>query len=255
MPGTMGGHMEYSHTVADWAQSFGSVFTALAFGLAIYKLLQAGKARRAAEADALKAQIAADAKSLQAKQVEIYQRLEIESNVVFQFEATNKSILPLFKTHLAPVDALTRGDDEAQAEARLIARKYYEICCNLFEVAARLRRLGYLEPEVFGSWVAWYFDTLCEWGFRALWADLRDNYTSHLRDETFDRFVEELIQAWDIPQGLSPSTDLCQPTDIVEELRTRLYDYIGARHDCKDVKEWLANVRKINMPPHPNAFR
>ncbi len=241
--------MEYSHTVADWAQSFGSVFTALAFGLGIFQFVRARKERRAAEAE-----------SLQAKQIEIYQRLEIESNVVFQFEAANKSTLPLFKTHLAPPNALTLGDDEAQAQARLIARKYYEICCNLFEIAARLRRIEYLEPEVFGSWVAWYFDTLCEWGFRALWADLRDNYTVHLRDETFDTFVAELILEWDTPQSLSPSTDLCQSAEVIERLRIRFYEYVGnfcgkGDEGCDIVKNWLENASKTAIPPHPNAFR
>lgn len=236
--------MEYSHVVADWAQSFGSVFTALAFGLALYQLWRSGKASRRAEAEALAA-----------KQVEIYQRLEIESNAVFQFEAANKTVVPIFKSHLAPADALTRGDEESQAEARLIARKYYEICCNLFEIAARLKRRDYVEEEVFGSWVAWYFDTLCEWGFRALWADLRDNYTVHLRADIFDPFVAELIRNWDIPHAASPGADLSMPPQTIEALRTRFYEHIGRVFDCRTVSEWLTDARAMALPPHPQAFR
>lgn len=248
--------MEYSHVVADWAQSFGSVFTALAFALAIYQLVQAGKARRAAEAKSLKAQLAAEAESLKAKQIEIYQRLEIESNVVFQFEAANKTVVPLFKSHLAPADALTRGDAITQAEARLIARKYYEICCNLFEIAARLKRHSYVEDEVFGSWVAWYFDTLCEWGFRALWADLRDNYTIHLRADVFDPFVDELIRTWDIPHASKPATDdLSMPPETVEALRASFYEHVGRVFDCHAVSRWVTDTRRTPMPDHPQSFR
>ena len=43
-----------------------------------------------------------DAKSLKTQRIEIYQRLEIESNSVFKFEAENKDILPEFKTRLGP---------------------------------------------------------------------------------------------------------------------------------------------------------
>ncbi len=236
--------MEHSHTVADWAQSFGSIFTALAFALAVYQLrLSRGSQRKA------------DAESLAAKQVEIYQRLEIESNAVFLFEAANKTVVPIFKTHLAPNDALTRGDASSQAEARLIARKYYEICCNLFEIAARLKRRDHVEEEVFGSWVAWYFDTLCEWGFRALWADLRDNYTVQMRADIFDPFVAELIVAWDIPHGAAPAADLCMPPEVIEGLRTRFYEHVGQVFDCHTVSTWLSDARDTAIPRHPMAFR
>ncbi len=233
-----------SHIIADWAQAFGSAVTALAFILALYQLRLARRAQREASREAL-----------EAKQVEIYQRLEIESNAVFQFEAANKTVVPLFKTHLAPPDALTRGDAVNQSEARLIARKYYEICCNLFEIAARLKRHGYVPDEVFGSWVAWYFDTLCEWGFRALWADLRDNYTVHLRESIFDPFVHDLIRDWDMPHAASPRPDLCMPPETVEALRTKFYAHIGEVFECDTVTNWLSEVRAAPILRHPLAFK
>ena len=46
-----------------------------------------------------------DAKGLRTQRIEIYQRLEIESNAVFKFEAENKDILPEFKTRLEQLAA------------------------------------------------------------------------------------------------------------------------------------------------------
>jgi hypothetical protein len=147
----------------------------------------------------------ADAQAAEARKIQIYQTLEIESNTIFRFEAEHKYILPQFKEHLAPIGLFERtdildndGTKVTRDEMQLIARKYYEVTCNLFEVAARMRDKGFADPEVFGSWVAWYFDTVCEWGFRAAWAGLRDNYTPELRG-MFDETLEDLVKLWDIP--------------------------------------------------------
>jgi len=62
-----------------------------------------------------------------------------------------------------------------------VVQKYYEQTMNLFEMAARFRRKRIIEPEVYGSWVIWFHDTLNEWAFRALWPELKQNYTPELR--------------------------------------------------------------------------
>ncbi|MEE2878458.1 MAG: hypothetical protein VX593_05580, partial [Pseudomonadota bacterium] len=61
------------------------------------------------------------------QKIEIYQRLELQSGSVFAFEADNKDVVALFKTHLAPVLPQQFGkpeDDTDLDEAKLIVRKY-----------------------------------------------------------------------------------------------------------------------------------
>lgn len=196
-----------------------------------------------------------DAKSLKTQRIEIYQRLEIESNSVFKFEAENKDVLPEFKTHLGPPASafLARADED---DDRLVARKYYENCCNLFEVAARLRAADVIDPPVFCSWLAWYFDTLTEWGFRALWADLRDNYTPDLR-AFFDPFVERLIASWDIPHEKAAAGDAARgvPPAELDRVRAAFYRHVGDLLDCDIVRAWLETV-ETGRPAsvHPLAY-
>src|SRR5690606_27046542 len=105
-----------------------------------------------------------EAKAPSAQRIEIYQRLEIESNRVFEFEARHPQLVPMMKRRLAPVHSLDElnvqneyGDRMDAQQIAMIARKYYEMNCNLFEIAARLRKLDLIDADVFGSWVAWYF--------------------------------------------------------------------------------------------------
>ena len=233
---------QISEAAGNWGQVAASLFAGLAFILTLFQF-------RHSASDVL-----------EARQTEIYQRLEFESMSVFRFEAENKAVVPQFKTHLAPPDFMGppsgAAERRAREEAQLCARKYYEITCNLFEIAARLRKKdGYMDPEVFGSWVAWFFDTLCEWGFRAAWADLRENYTTHLRDDVFDVFVAELIRDWDIPHAADPAKDLCMPDETVAALRRRFYERVGLQFKCKEIEKWLDAARPGDLPAHPQAFR
>jgi hypothetical protein len=188
-------------------------------------------------------------KALVAQRAEIYQRLEIESNAIFKFEAENKDIVPRFKEQLGPSRQAFAALLEAEPDDFLVARKYYENTCNLFEVSARLRNQGIVDHTVFGSWVAWYFDTLLEWGFRAVWADLRDNYTPDLRD-IFDTFVERLVKEWDLPHA----DDKAVPRDI-EKLREDFYGHVGDLFNCDEVRGWIEEARRTAPESrHPLAY-
>ena len=208
------------------------------------------------------------------QKIEIYQRLELQSGSVFAFEADNKDVVALFKTHLAPVLPQQFGkpeDDTDLDEAKLIVRKYYEISCNLFEVAARLRRRDIVDHEVFASWVAWFFDTAGEWGFRALWHDMRDNYTPDLRD-VFDRTVDELIAEWDIPYAKgefdafaeaapaghkrTSAADLTVSDEIIDAKRKQFYKRLAKVFDCPAIENWIeSSANEPERPAHPLAFR
>lgn len=211
---------------------------------------------------------------LENQKIEIYQRLEEQSKSVFQFEAEHRQTVALCKSNLAPqrlegmsgTPASPLSDDDAQ----LIARKFYEITCNLFEVAARLRRKDVVDHEVFASWVAWFFDTAIEWGFRAIWHDLRSNYTSDLRD-VFDPIVEELILAWDIPHAEGRFDGYAQPTpagearvrtaalevkaERIDAIEDAFYKRLAKIFECEAVGTWLKNSARPDAAAHPLAFQ
>lgn len=232
-----------AYYVGAYGQAIGSLATAAAVIVAALEFRRADRRDAEAEKD-----------ELETRQLEIYQRLELESMRVFEYEAQYRSVIHWYKTDVAadgppPFDMNLR-------EANLCARKYYEMCCNLFEVAIRLRgkNCDYIENDVFGSWVAWFFDTTREWGFRAIWAELRDNYTHSLRADVFDPYVFELITAWDQPQAVAPRAELTMPNDIVEPIRTRFYADIGTKFACTDAAQWLEVSRSAPPPLHPRAF-
>lgn len=219
------------------------------------------------EADALHAENAAA--QLSARRIEIYQRLEIESNRVFEFEARHPQLVPMMKRRLAPAASLgdlvvqnEYGDRMDARQIAMIARKYYEMNCNLFEIASRLRKLELVDHDVFGSWAAWYFDTATEWGFRALWHDLRDNYTADLR-AIFDPICISLIDKWDVPHSrnaldpivVGPDGLADVPADAVEAERTAFYAYMADSFDCQQIRGWLQRVKDTALPiEHPLAY-
>lgn len=255
-------------TVADKAQIAGIIIQTSALIWAIWQFrLESTRRRLAQEAENLLRRDN-EAKALSAQRIEIYQRLEIESNRVFEFEARHPQLVPMMKRRLAPVHSLDElnvqneyGDRMDARQIAMIARKYYEMNCNLFEIAARLRKLDLIDADVFGSWVAWYFDTGTEWGFRALWADLRDNYTADLRG-IFDPLCVALIAAWDVPHAegrLSPVRADSSLPDVTEEeverRRGAFYEQIGTLLACPVISGWIRKVDESQLPqPHPMAY-
>jgi hypothetical protein len=229
--------------VGNWGQAAGSLFTALAFWLA-YREFKRSEAR----------DTEAEKDELETRQLEIYQRLELESMSVFRYETEYRSMIHWYKTQLAPVDP--PPFDAPIEEANLCARKYYEMSCNLFEIAIRLREknANYVEDDVLGSWVAWFFDVTCEWGFRAVWADLRDNYTHTLRADVFDPYVSEWIETWDQAHAAEPIAELRIPDDVLESMRARFYSSLGERFGCDAARHWLDQSRALPFPVHPRAF-
>ena len=192
--------------------------------------------------------------NLEAREIEIYQRIEIESFKVFRYEADYRNTIRWYKTNLAPYGH--SGFDASVEESNLCARKYYEMTCNLFEIAIRLREKNcdYIEDEVFGTWITWFFDVCCEWGFRAVWADLRDNYTNTLRSEVFDPLVEELIRLWDEPHAANPQLELRQSELVLKPMREHFYSKMCGRFGCVASKIWpKPSLEEPNLK-HPRAY-
>ena len=148
------------------------------------------------------------------QKIELYHRLESGSIELFKFEAAHGEIL-------APFLELTRSTTAPTEEDRRIKRKFYEQTMNLFEMAARFRKKNIIEREVYGSWVIWYYDTLCQWGFREEWPDLRQNYTPEPR-AIFDRFVLEFDATED---------------DAVR--KRRFFRHVSEITNCPVIARWL----------------
>lgn len=255
-------------SLGDLIQSAGFIAAVLAVVIESWRY-------RKGQRDAIEQRKKDDRDAFEARKIEIYQRLEIESNRVFEFEARHPELVPEMKRRLAPPSGIegmiVRDEYKEKMEPRqiaMIARKYYEMNCNLFEIAARLRKNRLIDDDVFGSWVAWYFDTCTEWGFRALWADLRDNYTADLR-AIFDPLCGTLVTAWDKPHadgtlGVGAMIDGVPDvtSDELEARREEFYRDVAStigneRKDgpCLVILGWLTKVKESPLPAeHPLAY-
>lgn len=145
---------------------------------------------------------------------ENYMRLELASNDLFRFEADNAATL-------APFGEPVKPQGPVDPAAARFARAFHFMTLNLFEISVRLRKTKTIAPEVFGSWVAWYYDTLTSWFFRDEWPDLRRNYTQEIR-AAFDPFVA----------GFDPAED-------DDARRKRFFVHVGKVMNCAIIKEWL----------------
>jgi hypothetical protein len=121
-------------------------------------------------------------------------------------------------------DEVAKQQFETYEQQRLITRKFYEQTLNLFEMATRFRNKGIIEPEVFGSWVIWFYDTLIQWGFRDQWPDLRQNYTPDLR-RVFNRFIAEFDAA-----------------ENAQERKHRFFQHVASITRCSVIRNWLSEL-------------
>lgn len=147
---------------------------------------------------------------------EIYQRLELASNELFEFEAEHPEI------------ARALWDDDVGGDAvDVVIEAHVSRILNLFEMAARFRKQGIVPPEVFGSWVIWYWHLCTRPAFGALWSgDLRLNYVPTLR-EIMDFGVRLHAK---------------QPGDEGGK-RREFFEFVGAKLSCKAVRGWLEDAR------------
>lgn len=107
-----------------------------------------------------------------------YLQLEVQSSEVFKYEAE----------HAVAIDHLRQRVDPGiyppnDLQARALAKNFYFQSLNLFEVCSKFRREGVIYPDVYASWVAWFWDIAGDWYFRSIWiSELRQNYTREVRD-------------------------------------------------------------------------
>lgn len=128
-----------------------------------------------------------------------YLNLEVNSSEVFKYAAERAELMKPFRCESPPPGLRARKNYEEGCEVTL---NLYFQSLNLFEVCARFRRQGIIEPQVFASWVAWFYELLDDWYFRKVWdKELRANYTRDVR-AIFDVGCEILAE-----HGLGPRSE------------------------------------------------
>jgi hypothetical protein len=144
-----------------------------------------------------------------------YQRLELASNELFRFSASNAAVLVRYQ-------AIEKSSDSDLSDVeKVIANNHIYQTLNLFEMAVRFRHKRLFDDDVFGSWVMWYYEIVGSWYFRETWKEIRSNYTSELRS-IFDKPVEEF-----------------DPRAADEVRRKQFFTHVAQVLHCPRVKQWL----------------
>lgn len=176
-----------------------------------------------------------------------YLNLEVASSEVFKYEAEQDLKLRPFRT--VYVDAAERAVLIDMPEAKIAYNLYFQTL-NLFEVCARFRRQDIIEHQVFASWVAWFYDTLDDWYFRAMWSDFRSNYTDDVRD-IFDLGILIFTEHGEIPSG-----DEDEESVRDANRKRAFYTAVAGQMQCTEIDGWLTRTEKkaTAAPPLRGPF-
>jgi GNAT superfamily N-acetyltransferase len=148
-----------------------------------------------------------------------YLQLELASIEVFKYKAACWYSIEWAMTGENP-------EKRALGQIREEADQYFYQCLNPFEIASRFRKEGVIVPEIYASWVAWFFETLEFPYFREQWTDAyRDNYTLEVR-EIFDAGVALGWRA-----GANPNV-----------LREAFYASVADIIACDEIRHWRVPV-------------
>jgi hypothetical protein len=154
-----------------------------------------------------------------------YLNLETNSSAVFQYAAENAALMEPMRCPDRPAK-LPRG--KRYEEACEATRNLYFQSLNLFEVCARFRRQDIIEPQVFASWVAWFYELQDDWFFRSIWKEeLRSNYTRDVR------------AIFDI------GTEIFESVPDAGKKEAAFYDAVAEiMDDCPDIRGWQGELEK-----------
>jgi GNAT superfamily N-acetyltransferase len=148
---------------------------------------------------------------------ETYQRLELASIDLFRFEADHiEAIRPIWEVSV-PIPP------QGSAE-HMVAMDYVCQMLNLFEMAIRLRKEKVVPPEVFGSWVIWYYNLANAPHFHTIWDQVMWDYTSDLRYIMNEGVVLAKTETQD---GVR---------------RRRFFRHVASGLKCPAIGQWLARV-------------
>ena len=156
-----------------------------------------------------------DERELRIEKSTAYLRLELASIDVFKYKAAHWEALQW-------AEHGKKHSDRPEAHLEEEADQFFYQCLNLFEICSRFRNEGIIEPSIYGSWVAWFYEVLESRFFRWKWyEEYCDNYTDELRS-IFNFGIDEID--W------TDSDDRAR--------RERFYKGVGAIVDCPIIKNW-----------------
>ncbi len=174
----------------------------------------------------------AAARALRVERSQAYLQLEIASIDTFRFRA---------EYAYAIVWSLD-GSNPKRLRKDILAEQvdqYYYQCLNLFEVVSRFRKEKVIAPEIYASWVAWFFEVLEVRYFREQWRyEYRDNYTRELQQifddgiELFERFGLSDYNPGPEEQGQPGAGD-----DRISLLRDAFYRHVAWVVPCSQIQD------------------
>ncbi|QIG78440.1 hypothetical protein [Stakelama tenebrarum] len=193
----------------DWAsQITENLLAAVALGLSLVSLIVS-----------LTTYFFTEAREQRVEKSAAYLDLEVQSGVAFQYAATNAELMDPLRKPERPA-SLPKGAEFRRA-CETTLNLYFQ-SLNLFEVCARFRRQLIIAPEVFASWVAWFYEIQDDWYFREMWpAEIRTNYTDDVR------------AIFDVGCAIFAS-----PLDQ-ERREEAFYAAVAEIMDCRVIRGWL----------------
>lgn len=146
---------------------------------------------------------------------DIYQKLEFASVELFRFEADHLDLIRPIWEEGRPLPL--KGTAEYVAIMNYICQ-----VLNLFELAIKFRNDKTMPPDIFGSWVAWFYLLLRAPGFPPIWEETKWNYLPQLR-KVMDGGLKLLKT---------------EPKPIKQE--GLFYEYVSFHLKCNVVQGWTA---------------
>lgn len=153
---------------------------------------------------------------------EIYQQLELASNELFCFEADHLKII----RHVWEKKAKLPSKETAEY---IQVINYVCQMLNLFEIAIRFRKEKIVSPDIFSSWVIWYYTVCNAPHFPEIWDDI-----------CFD-YIKDLREIMNMGVKLSLRKDLDE-----DQKREQFFHGVSSLLNCNVVKEWYTQVKKEN---------
>ena len=179
---------------------------------------------------------------------ETYQRLELASIDLFQFEIeqSDKTWRLYDKTH-----NITKPTDEEETQEIREMLNHVTQMLNLFEMSIELHKKKVFEDKIFATWVKWIYEITQSKNFQVLWkneplnVNLRQHYTGELYClikvaegcKSYDEFVETLCDEDTLREKNENCYKKCYKTKL--KRYARLKEFLIRFYDDKEFQKHL----------------
>lgn len=130
-------------------------------------------------------------RSISVRKQDLHARLELSSIELFKLEIEHPELMKIYNEHADACSKLNnwggKWDELSEEEGKIV--EYTASVLNLFEIHHRLRLQKEIEPEIFASWIAWFYEVCNSQYFRCAWKqNLRIHYVPEFR-----KFIDSLL--------------------------------------------------------------